>query len=709
MSNSTFRSRRARLSTANRSRRFWFVAVVVALASCSSNKSSQTQAPSSNSANGIGLGGFGGAEVLNSSGAIVGQSGTIGFFRESSEGAALIKLTSSEPLIATVPSTASIEDGELFAVVPFQGISPGEAIITAEFGGNTYSGIATVVKSIAFTDVSSEPDKSHAIQVGATTTLDLHTNISAPLDIDITLTSSDPKKVSVPNQITLRRMGDSVLVPVTGEGAGDATVTARIGESSISRPIRVLTEVSLVSVTPSSPVVQTGASTELEFTIDAEPQAPVYVDFTSSNTAVATFPVLTVEIPQNTKSTTISFRPIGKGTTTFTAKVRKTDATVTSDLRVVDTPNLKTAELNRANVLVDGESTLTLTVDAVAAEPLRIALTSTDTGIAQTSGEALILPGSTKTTAKINLVSGGTTNIVAKLGDVSLTSPLRVENTPTPSSLHTEASTVLLHSTTTMTLRIETPSSLELPVTLSSSDQSVATVPTTAMIPSGNLGLNIPVTLISPGWTTLTTTLGGLSVDAILRVVAAATVQIEYPPIAVVGMPWPLTVSIDVLAEHDMKVALSSSPDGGVLDLPDDGMTIASGTRSATIHVAPTATGMTTLTATVDGSAPAITVVAITPTASLASLRPSEVTLAPGAWFAMAVTIDTPSLTNFPVTLSHGCGTQLLSPELVKIPAGETSAIFLVNAVSPVASCDFTASGGGIGLTSVVHVVQPQL
>src|SRR5207247_3896765 len=112
-----------------------------------------------------------------------------------------VLLASSNANIASVAPSVSVLAGQVSALVPASGVSPGTAQLTASLYGSSASSQTTVTPA-APTVVSIVPTTS-TVTLGASTTLTLTISAAQSTDMLVPLTATPVGVVSIPTQVTV--------------------------------------------------------------------------------------------------------------------------------------------------------------------------------------------------------------------------------------------------------------------------------------------------------------------------------------------------------------------------------------------------------------------------------------------------------------------------------------------------------------------------
>jgi subtilase family serine protease len=365
------------------------------------------------------------------------------------------------------------------------------------------------------------------------------------------------------------------------------------------------------------------------------------------------------------------------------------------------TSKVSSLSLNVSSVEGGSSTTVTGTVTLSSPSPAlgtTVNLTSSDPSVVVPS--TLSIPnGSSTGTFKVTTSAVPSTlsvKIQASAGSSSASATLSV-TTPKVTLLGLSAITVVNGSTITGKVTIDQPApSAGLNVGLTSSDPTVATVPGTVQVVSGQTSATFTITSLlvtKSSQSTITASAGGSSVSGTLTVTPATFQALTLGQSTVVGgNPVNGTVSLSGPAATATTVALTVSK-ASLATLSSPSVTIPAGSSSAPFTVTPsvvTSTQTVSVTGTL-GTAKSATLTIKVP--SVASIAVSIPTSLGG--------VDLPKAT---ITLTGPAGTTPLTVKLasspttvatfaatsVVIPAGQSSAMIGLN-TSPV-SADTTVN-----------------
>jgi hypothetical protein len=430
-------------------------------------------------------------------------------------GGAIINMTSSDPTAAPVPATVTMPAGFAFDQFTFQigSVStPTPVTLTASLNGTSASANLTV-----------EPPALKSLTVGpATITGGAQPQITVMLSgnapaggLTVNLSSNSPA-ATPPASVTVQAGSLSAVLnlPTSAVTSNTAVViTASANGVSLQSQLTLTPQIAPASLTlnPATTGSSTSGSTGVVTIASAAP-SDTQIFLTSSNPSVATLPA-TVTVPQGSTTGGFSIQTIVVNTTT-NVTITATGAGVSKSavLTVVPPgsagPSVTSLVLNPASLT--GGSTSQGTVLLSSAAPsggLAVTLSSSNTAVATVPAGVTVPAGATSTTFTVNTkaVTASTNVTISASGGGGSTS---TQMTVSPAS----SSSVTLSSLTLKDTSISGGNGTEgvvnlsaaapsggVAVTLSSSNSSAASVPSSVTVQAGqtNAKFNISTQKVS--------------------------------------------------------------------------------------------------------------------------------------------------------------------------------------------------------------------
>ena len=362
----------------------------------------------------------------------------------------------------------------------------------------------------------------------STATLTVTLPSAAPAGgVAVTLSSDQPSRASVPANVTVAQGATSAQVTVTaGTEAGAAVITATAaGYGSDTTNVTVSNRT--MTLTLDSNLVGVGRTVNGTITLaNPAPSGGVSIALASSNTGLATVSPASVSIAEGETSGSFSVSGVSPGSPTITG----TAPGFTNGTRVVTVTNA-VVNLPPAQTIAPSQtSEIALSLSSPApAGGVTVALSSSDTNIATVSpanvfiAEGLMVPAANPQITGIGVgnavITGTAPGYAPDQTDVTVT--LILSFTPTTLS-------VVETTSKNITLNTSAPAPAGgLVVNLSIADTTKATVPATATVPAGATSVQVPVSGVAVGSTTLTASGTGItSANATINVTAAPPINV---------------------------------------------------------------------------------------------------------------------------------------------------------------------------------------
>jgi hypothetical protein len=451
-------------------------------------------------------------------------------------GGLTVNLSSSTPATASVPASVQIAAGATTAQFQVNGLVPGGATITAAATGVT-SGTATVTVqnsgAILVSNVTVKPGQS----------LPLTITLPAPAasNTTITLVSSDTTKATLSPAFVTVLAGNTtpnVAPSVNGISFGSATITASaIGFGTGTGTATVGAALSFAQPTLN---LAAGASQAMQLILSAVTPSAVPVTLTMNNNGVVSV-ASNLTIAQNSAGVNFQISGLAPGTTVITAATTTPNiSSATLTVTVPGAQNNGNIGLPAGTSVSMGASTafpVTLSTPAPAGG-VNVSLASSDNTKLTIAPTTVHVPaGATQPVSQpqVTGVAIGTANITATAPNynaaaqaVTVTGANVVTLTPGTLSAVLGSSPNL-----TATLPVAAPAG-GTTINFSSSNAGAATVPASLIVPQGATSIQVPLTTVAAGVTTITATSNGLG-QATSTVTVTNGIAINLPQNFVVG------------------------------------------------------------------------------------------------------------------------------------------------------------------------------
>jgi hypothetical protein len=599
-----------------------------------------------------------------------------------------VNLTSSNASVATVPATTTFTSGKTTVSIPVTGLNIGSTVIDASSSPNIADTTATVTVQTAgqFTMPAAT-----SVNLGGTASYAVKIPIAAPTGgVTVSLTSSNPA-ITVPATFTIPAGSTqaSVAPKLTGANIGSATITAS-APGFTTTTSAVNTVIATVTL-PTSTLNITGPKTSnITATLSAvAPTGGVTINVISSNIAVATVPA-TVTFAAGSNTTTIPVTATGPGAATITTSLSPNIPNATANVSVTTQgtiliPSNVSVPLGQSipyNVTLQaGAPSPGITVNLASSDPTKVSISPASVFIAANA----TAPATQPQVTGVNIGSVTMTASSSVYTTGSQTASVTATVTPSPTSLTING---LGSANLTLTLSVNAPSG-GVTINLSSSNTTVATVPSTATFQPGSNTVTVPVTSANVGTATITAGLSGSIPNVTVNVTVTSIGNVILGPAVslMAGQSGALAVSLSAAAPAGGVTVQLATSNTSLATVSPSSVFIAQG--STTPATQPQVNGISVGTVNITGTAPGFT--AATPITAAVNDTigfPSGTTIiqlpAKATSFTQNITLTLTVPVPTPVTLNLSSSSTNVAtvPSTVTIPANATSVLVPVTGKS---------------------------
>ena len=612
------------------------------------------------------------------------QNLTLNLSGAAPSGGLTLNLTSDNTGAATVPSTVNFPANSTSVTVPVTGVAVGTANIHANllpYIADTTAGVSVVSEGPISVPSNVSVGLAHS------TSFPISLPGAAPAGgVTVTLTSSNTSAVTVAPMAVF--IGAGATTPtaqptVNGINLGSANITASApGFTSSTQAVTVGASLTLA---PSTATLTGPGTQTMTLTLSgAAPAGGLTVNLSSTNSSVATVPA-TVTFPSGATSVSFTVNGISIGSTVINASALPYIANTTASLSVASGGLISLP----AGLVVGLTQSVSYSVVLPEPAPLggtTVLLNSSDPTILTISPTSVVIPAGSQvpvTQPLVNAVNFGTVTVsAAATGFTSASQAVQVNATASfaPTSL-----TITGATTQTLTLTLSAPApSAGLVMNLSSSNTSVATVPSTVTFASGATTANVQVTGVAVG----TTVISASSLPNVAVVAANVTVQSQ------IILPSNVTLGLGKTANFQVSLVSPAGPSGAYVSLSSSNPSVVSVSPAnffisqgntlpaATPQVTANANGSATITATIYGDLPATQSVQVIN--ATITFSPNTATIVGTGTTSLALTLSTQAPAGgLTVNLSSNNTSVATVPATATFPANTTSTSVPITGVNP--------------------------
>jgi RHS repeat-associated protein len=518
--------------------------------------------------------------------------------------ATVVQLASSDATKVTLAASVSIPAGQTTVSFAIQGLAVGTAQVTATLP-STNGGAASTLSSQV--QVITPPPTVVAL-LPATTTLQMGgTGISGSLTVQISAAQTTATVVqvstrttgivSVPATVSIPAGQTQVSIALQTLATGNTIVVASLNGSTVEAAVQVNpAPPTLANVAPLNLSLITGATGQLTVALKATHTTDTVVTLSASPAGILAIPAsVTILAGQTQAIVSITAATVGQAQIVATLPTGSKNATVD-----VVPPAAQLTQMlpNPLNVQQGAAANVALKLNAAQLNPVQVTLSAAQATILQVPANVTIAAGQLTQTFAVQGLQAGTTQLSASIN--GSTQAIDVVVTLPPPTLATlEPATKSLPKGKLGKLKLTLSSTAQAPtlITLSNSNASVLGAPDQVTVPAGQLQLDIPITALTLGQSTITASLNGSTLSSVVTVIEPEIVSIAIEPS-------PFKVSV---GQTSPAKATGTYSDGSTRDITQEAATAWATGNSALATVNPVSgikggvigvtAGATTLTA----------------------------------------------------------------------------------------------------------------
>ena len=421
-------------------------------------------------------------------------TGTVEISPAAPSGGSVVTLSSSSSL-ASVPASVTVAAGQKYAtfqVATAAVLASAQATITASFNGSVKTTTLTITPA-ALQSVVTAPSTTTG---GATTGGNrVYFDGDVVSDTAVSLSSSDTAIATVASSVTIKAGTSYHSFPITAAKVlttKAVTITATYNGVSQSATLTVKPDPNAaksVTLSPSS-IVGGQSSTANRVYLNGDATADTTVTLTSSNTAVAV-PQSTTAVSSGSSSHVFSIKTSAV-TTTQTVTITATADGVSQSATLTVTPPpvaVKSLALSKSSTVAEQSVTGTVTLSSLAPSGGAVVSLSSRSSAAGVPSSVTVAAGATTATFTVttsDVSSNTTATITASCSGSSQSASLTVTPRTLKSVVLSPTSTQGGTSTTANTVNLYANATASAVITLTSSNPSVAAVPSSVTIAAGS-------------------------------------------------------------------------------------------------------------------------------------------------------------------------------------------------------------------------------
>lgn len=601
-----------------------------------------------------------------------------------------VTLSSSDAAKLGVPAQVLVPAGQGTADFAVQGLSTGLAYVTATLPGEHRPSRASAIVRIvpATVSVTTLQPATSVLTKGSTAQLTVQLSAAQSSDTTVALQARTGGVVSIPASVTVPAGAMQASFNVNALEVGNTLIAATLNGSTVEAAVQVTpVPAAVAALTPASSSLIVGASGNLTVQLNSAQSGVTTVALSAQPAGTVQVPS-TVLVPAGQSQATFPVSALAVGQAQVMASLNGTSQSAT--VVVTPQPAALAAVLPDLLSLQQGASgQVTVRLNAVQTEDVTVELASAQPALLQVPDTLVIPAGQIEEEVSVQALASGSTQLTVTLNGASKTVPVTI--TPPPPVLASlMPATQDLPKGKLGQLRLTLDRAAQEPalVALSNSNNTALGLPAQVTVPAGVLAIDVPMTALALGQSTVVASLNGSTAQVVVNVVASEITGITLTP---------ATLSLTPGQSAELQ-AMGTYSDGSTRDIGTDPNTSWSVTDTGLASVS--AQGRVTALAQGETTIRASQTVAPTygnPTPS-AVVGQASVTIGSPAPLAMsaaktnlvvgetvAVSITAPyaaGATPYTVNLSSNGTAALQHPSSVTINPGLTSVTFNVQATS---------------------------
>ncbi|MGE5187170.1 MAG: beta strand repeat-containing protein [Acidobacteriota bacterium] len=527
---------------------------------------------------------------IDASGAVMGQKGRLRIFFSNPVGSATdVKLTSSSTSIATIADKVTVPAGAVSADVDFQGVAPGEVVFEAVAGTDSQSTATNVVDMLRV-----NPPGSTTLEVGAHGILGVGVNIRVPDAVQVSLASSQTSVATVDGTVTIPQFSESSIAQVTAVAPGASIITASLNGYQATQTVTVVDKAQITNAYATN-LMEAGGHGYAQVSLNAQLATAAMLTVTSSDSSVVMAPAA-VTMAAGSTYAQFNLDAISAGATnlTFTLNGSSNSAPVTV---------LSKAQLEGVNIQgtpsVGAATQLYVYMDVVAAAPHDVQLTSSDPTVVAVPSTVTVFAGTNGTSVSVMPLKTGDSVITATFNGISRQVDFHVGGAAGYSLNLYGQNRYTVGSIGS--LSVQTGTNTPTTVSLSSSDPTVISVPSSIVV--ANYSETAPLNVLKAGSVTITANSGAAAATYQITVVNSSSISYFGPTFNVsVNGNTNAYVQLDTAPPLGTQITFTSSNPSVVQAPPAVTITSQGQTYVSSVIQAGATSGTATITASVGSS-----------------------------------------------------------------------------------------------------------
>lgn len=443
-----------------------------------------------------------------------------------------VTLASSDAAKLGVPATVIVPAGQTTANFNVQGQATGLAFVTATLPGEVRpSRAAAIVRVVPATvSVTSLLPATSVLQKGSTAELTVQLSAAQSSNTVVALQARTGGVVSLPVSVTVPAGALQASFNVSALEVGNTLVAATLGGSTVEAAVQVTpVPAAVASLTPSSSSLIVGASGTLTVRLNSAQSSVTTVALSTQPAGTVQVPA-TVLVPAGQSQVDFPVSALAVGQAQVMASLNGTSQSAT--VVVTPQPAAIGSVLPSPLGLQQGASgVVTVRLNAVQNEDVTVDLVAANPALLQVPETLLIPAGQIEEEVSVQALAAGTTQLTVTLNGASTSVPVTITlPPPVLASLLPASQDLPKGKVGQLHLTLDRAAQEPALVSLSNSNTSALGVPSQVTVPAGVLSIDVPMTALALGQSTVAASLNGSTSQVVVNVVAPEITGITLTP-----------------------------------------------------------------------------------------------------------------------------------------------------------------------------------
>lgn len=446
-----------------------------------------------------------------------------------------VTLVSSDAAKLGVPANVVVPAGQTTANFAVQGQATGLAYVTATLPGEYRPSRAWAIVRVvpATVSVTSLLPATSVLTKGSTAQLTVQLSAAQSANTVVALQARTGGVVSIPASVTVPAGAIQASFNVNAIEVGNTLVAATLNGSTVESAVQVTpVPAAVAALAPASSTLIVGASGTLTVQLNSAQSTVTTVALSAQPAGTVQVPA-TVNVPAGLSQAEFQVSALAVGQAQVMASLNGTSQSVT--VVVTPQPAALASVLPSPLGLQQGASgAVTVRLNAVQNEDVTVDLAAANPALLQVPETLLIPAGQIEAEVSVQALAEGSTQLMASLNGA--TQAITVTITPPPpvlASLMPASQDLPKGKLGQLRLTLDRAAQEPALVSLSNSNTGALGLPAQVTVPAGVLAIDVPMTALDLGQSTVVASLNGSTAQVVVNVVAPEITGITLTPSSV--------------------------------------------------------------------------------------------------------------------------------------------------------------------------------